>query len=202
MAWLIAGLGNPGPQYAATRHNIGFMVIDELARRAGGRLARHKRGQALACEVRIGLPGSSAQAVLVQPQSYMNASGGPVKALMQFYGVDENQLVVVHDELDIPFEAIRVKRGGGDGGHNGLKSIRGALGSGDFLRVRVGIGRPPGQQDPADYVLRPFPAGQQPEVAVLIDRAADAVESLVLQGLAATQNSFNHSPLNADPRSE
>lgn len=197
MAWLIAGLGNPGPQYALTRHNIGFMVVDELARRAGGRLARHKRAAALACEVRLGLPGAGASVVLAQPQTFMNASGGPVKALMQFYGVDEEQLIVVHDELDIAFEAIRVKRGGGDGGHNGLKSIRGALGSGEFLRVRVGIGRPPGRQEPADYVLRPFASAQAPEVALLVDRAADAVESLVFDGLQATQNAFN-----SDPRSE
>ncbi|MFM8897158.1 MAG: aminoacyl-tRNA hydrolase [Actinomycetales bacterium] len=191
MAWLIAGLGNPGPQYALTRHNVGFMVVEELARRCAGRLARHKRAQALACEVRIGAPGAAAQAVLAEPLSFMNASGGPVKALMQFYRVVESQLIVVHDELDIPFEAIRVKRGGGDGGHNGCKSIRQALGSGDFLRVRVGIGRPTGQQDPADFVLRPFPASQGAEVALLVARAADAVQSLVLQGLAATQNAFN-----------
>lgn len=197
MAWLIAGLGNPGPQYAPTRHNIGFMVVDELARRTGCRLARHKRAQALVGEARLGMPGASASLVLAEPQSFMNASGGPVKALMQFYGVQIEQLVVVHDELDIAFESIRVKRGGGDGGHNGLRSIRQALGAGDFMRVRVGIGRPPGQQDPADYVLRPFASSQSRELPVLIDRAADAVESLVLHGLEATQNAFN-----ADPRSE
>lgn len=196
MTWLVAGLGNPGSQYAQTRHNIGFMVVDELARRFGGRLARHKRAQALACEAKVGPPGSSVPVVLAEPQSFMNASGGPVKALMQFYGVDQEQLIVVHDELDIPFEAIRTKRGGGDGGHNGLKSIRQALGSGEFLRVRVGIGRPPGQQDPADYVLRTFSASERPEVGLLVDRAADAVESLLLRGLESTQNAFN-----ADPRS-
>lgn len=196
MTWLVAGLGNPGPQYAQTRHNIGFMVVDELARRLAGRLARHKRAQALACEAKVGPPGSSVPVVLAEPQSFMNASGGPVKALMQFYGVDQEQLIVVHDELDIPFEAIRTKRGGGDGGHNGLKSIRQALGSGEFLRVRVGIGRPPGQQDPAVYVLRTFAASERPQVGLLVDRAADAVESLLLHGLESTQNAFN-----ADPRS-
>jgi peptidyl-tRNA hydrolase, PTH1 family len=195
MAWLIVGLGNPGPQYSATRHNIGFMVTDELARRAGSRLARHKRAQALAAEGTLGLPGANASVVLVEPQSFMNASGGPVKALMQFYGVKVEQLIVVHDELDIAFDAIRVKQGGGDGGHNGLKSIRQALGTGDFLRVRVGIGRPPGRQDPADFVLSPFGAGERAQLPLLVDRAADAVESLVFSGLEATQNAFN-----ADPR--
>lgn len=195
MAWLIVGLGNPGPQYSATRHNIGFMVTDELARRAGSRLARHKRAQALAAEGALGLPGANASVVLVEPQSFMNASGGPVKALMQFYGVKVEQLIVVHDELDIAFDAIRVKQGGGDGGHNGLKSIRQALGTGDFLRVRVGIGRPPGRQDPADFVLSPFGAGERAQLPLLVDRAADAVESLVFSGLQATQNAFN-----ADPR--
>jgi len=195
MAWLIVGLGNPGPQYSATRHNIGFMVTDELARRAGSRLARHKRAQALAAEGTLGLPGANASVVLVEPQSFMNASGGPVKALMQFYGVKVEQLIVVHDELDIAFDAIRVKQGGGDGGHNGLKSIRQALGTGDFLRVRVGIGRPPGRQDPADFVLSPFGAGERAQLPLLVDRAADAVESLVFSGLQAAQNAFN-----ADPR--
>ncbi|MBU6244646.1 MAG: aminoacyl-tRNA hydrolase [Actinomycetales bacterium] len=194
MAWLIAGLGNPGPQYAATRHNIGFLVTDELARRTGSRLARHKRAHALAAEAKLGLPGANASVVLAEPQSFMNASGGPVKALMQFYGVEVAQLIVVHDELDIAFDAIRVKRGGGDGGHNGLKSIRQALGTGDFLRVRAGIGRPPGRQDPADFVLSPFGSGERAQVPLLVDRAADAVESLVFNGLAATQNAFNADP--------
>lgn len=194
MAWLIVGLGNPGSEYATTRHNVGFMVVDELARRAQVKLSRHKRAQALAAEGTLGLPGSHASLVLTEPQSYMNASGGPVKALMQFYDVTEERAIVVHDELDIPFAAIRVKRGGGDGGHNGLKSIRQAIGNGGFLRVRVGIGRPPGRQDPADYVLRPFASSERPEVPLLVDRAADAVESLIFQGLERTQNAFNADP--------
>lgn len=201
MAWLIAGLGNPGPQYALTRHNIGFMVVDELARRTGCRLSRHKRAQALAGQGSLGLPGAASSIVLAQPQSFMNASGGPVKGLLQFYGIDEGRLIVVHDELDISFASIRVKRGGGDGGHNGLRSIRQALGSGDFLRVRVGIGRPPGQQDPAEYVLRPFASSQVHALPLLVDRGADAVESLILHGLDATQNAFNANP-NANLRSE
>ena len=190
-AWLIVGLGNPGPEYAATRHNIGFLAVDSLAGSTGVRLARHRRAHALVGEGRLGPHGAGVKAVLVEPQSYMNESGGPVKALMQFYDIDVEHLVVVHDELDIPFESIRVKVGGGDNGHNGLKSIRRALGTGDFARVRLGIGRPPGRQDPADFVLKPFASAERPQVPLVAGRAADAVESLVLDGLERTQNQFN-----------
>ncbi len=190
-AWLVVGLGNPGPEYAATRHNIGAMAVDELAGTMGARLARHKRAHALAAEGRVGPVGAGSKVVLVQPQSYMNESGGPVKALMQFYDIDAEHLVVLHDELDIPFSAIRVKNGGGDNGHNGLRSIRKSLGTGDFFRVRLGIGRPPGRQDPAEFVLRPFASGERPEVPLLAQRGAEAVESLVLAGLERTQNLFN-----------
>ncbi len=191
MTWLVVGLGNPGPQYAATRHNIGFGVVDELAAQVGSKLARHKRAMALAAEGRLGLPGSSESIVLVEPLSFMNESGGPVKALMNFYDIDNEHLVVIHDELDLPFASIRVKFGGGDNGHNGLRSIRKSLGSGDFFRVRVGIGRPNGRQDPADFVLSGFPAAERPDLPSLTDRAAQTVESLVFQGLQATQNRFN-----------
>jgi PTH1 family peptidyl-tRNA hydrolase len=132
--------------------------------------------------------------VLVEPLSFMNESGGPVKALMGFYGTDPDHLVVVHDELDIPFSAIRVKHGGGDNGHNGLKSIRRALGTGDFTRVRVGIGRPPGRQDPAEYVLKPFPSAERKDMPEVVQRAADAVVSLITEGLERTQNRFNSGP--------
>ena len=189
--WLVVGLGNPGPEYAPTRHNIGFLVTDRLADQAGAKLARHKRGHALAAEAKIGMPGSMTHLVLVEPLSFMNESGGPVKALMGFYGVEPDRLVVVHDELDIPFQAIRAKLGGGDNGHNGLKSIRRALGTGDFYRVRVGIGRPPGRQDPAAFVLKPFSGTERAEVPEVVQRAADAVECLVTTGLEATQNRFN-----------
>lgn len=192
MTWLVVGLGNPGPQYAATRHNVGFWVIDALARRAGERLSRHKRAVALTSQVRIGGPGpAGAPAVLVEPQSFMNDSGGPVKALMSFYDVDVSHLVVAHDELDLPLGRLRVKQGGGDNGHNGLRSIRAALGSGDFLRVRLGIGRPPGRQDPAAFVLKSFSTGERSEAEVMAEEAADAIDVLVTRGLAAAQNAFN-----------
>ena len=191
MTWLIVGLGNPGPEYAATRHNIGFAVVDALAADAGGKLAKHKRAAAMVLEGRLGTPGSGARAILVEPLSFMNASGGPVKALLQFYDIAIDHLVVVHDELDIPFASIRVKFGGGDNGHNGLKSIRSALGTGDFTRVRMGIGRPPGQQDPADFVLKPFSSAERREVPELAVRGADAVQTLVLHGLERTQQEFN-----------
>jgi PTH1 family peptidyl-tRNA hydrolase len=194
MTWLIVGLGNPGPEYAATRHNVGFLVADELCRRVGVKLSRHKRAQALVAEGRLGPPGASESIVLAEPSSFMNESGGPVKAIMQFYGVDEGSLIVIHDELDIPFEAIRVKLGGGDNGHNGLRSIRRALGSGDFLRVRMGIGRPPGRQDPAAFVLKPFASVERPGLGLMVDRGADAVESLIASGLERTQNAFNTNP--------
>jgi len=189
--WLVAGLGNPGPEYAATRHNIGFMVADELATRSRASMARHKRAHALAAEVKVGLPGAMHRIVLVEPLSFMNESGGPVKALMNFYGVDADHLIVIHDELDLPFDAMRVKFGGGDNGHNGLRSIRKALGTGDFLRVRAGIGRPPGRQDPAAFVLKPFSSAERAELPPFLGRCADAVESLVIDGLERTQNRFN-----------
>jgi PTH1 family peptidyl-tRNA hydrolase len=189
--WLVVGLGNPGPEYATTRHNIGFLVTDVLADDIGARLARHKRGHALAAEAKLGIPGSLTRLVIVQPMGYMNESGGPVKALMGFYGVEPERLVVVHDELDIPFATIRVKFGGGDNGHNGLKSIRRALDTGDFYRVRVGIGRPPGRQEPADFVLNQFASAERKELPEVIQRAADATSALLTEGLESAQNRYN-----------
>lgn len=192
MTWLVVGLGNPGTQYAATRHNIGFWVVDVLARRSGERLARHKRAVASTAQVRIGGPGpTGTPAVLVEPLSFMNDSGGPVKALMSFYDVAVEHLVVVHDELDLPLGRLRIKRGGGDNGHNGLRSIRSALGTGDFTRVRLGIGRPPGRQDPAEFVLKAFSSAERAEASVMAEEGADAVEELLTRGLAAAQNAFN-----------
>lgn len=191
MTWMIVGLGNPGPEYASTRHNAGFLVVDLLASRVRGSLGRHKRAMAAVLEARIGPPGAGERVILVEPWSYMNVSGGPVKSLMSFYDVDPGHLVVVHDELDLPFGAVRVKVGGGDGGHNGLKSLRGSLGTGDFARVRVGIGRPPGQQDPADYVLKPFAGSERAALPEIVERSADAVETLVLHGVEQAQNQFN-----------
>lgn len=193
-AWLVVGLGNPGPDYASTRHNIGAMVVEQVADQLRAPLARHKRAHALCAEAKLGVPGAMTGVVLARPLSYMNESGGPVKALMDFYGIEPDRLVAVHDELDIPFAALRVKFGGGDNGHNGLKSMRKALGTGEFFRIRVGIGRPPGRQDPADFVLKPFSSTERKELADVIQRGADAAESLVLDGLDVTQNRYNVDP--------
>ena len=185
---LVVGLGNPGPAYRGNRHNVGFLVLDLLAGRLGARFKAHK-GRADVVEGRLGpLPG--ARAVLAKPRSYMNESGGPVVALRDFYKVPVEQLVVVHDELDLPYGSLRLKRGGGDNGHNGLRSVTRALGP-DYLRVRFGVGRPPGRMDPADFVLRDFPAAERKELDYHLDRAADAVEALVLSGLEPAQNRFN-----------
>ncbi|MDQ1733111.1 MAG: peptidyl-tRNA hydrolase, family [Pseudonocardiales bacterium] len=184
--FLIVGLGNPGPRYAATRHNAGFLVVDELAGRIAGRFKAHK-GHADVVEGRLaGFP-----VVLVKPKSFMNESGGPVKAISLFYKVPAERIVVVHDELDLPYGALRLKRGGGEGGHNGLKSTTSALGTKEYARVRFGIGRPPGRQDPADYVLREFAAPERKELPFLLDRAADATEALIAGGLEAAQNAYN-----------
>jgi PTH1 family peptidyl-tRNA hydrolase len=188
--WLVVGLGNPGPSYAATRHNVGVMVVDLLAARVGGTFKAHRRSRADIVETRIGdLPG--VRTVLAKPRSYMNESGGPVAALRDFFSIGQDHLVVIHDELDLPFGTIRVKRGGGDNGHNGLRSIRASLGSGDFCRVRFGIGRPPGRMDPAAYVLKPFSAAERSDLDYEVDRAADAVEALVVDGLTYAQNHYN-----------
>jgi PTH1 family peptidyl-tRNA hydrolase len=187
--WLVVGLGNPGPAYAGHRHNIGYLVNDELARRLGGTFRSHKTGRADVVEGRLGMGGP--RLVLGRPRTYMNETGGPVKALATFYKVQPDHLVVIHDELDIPFDTMRVKLGGGDNGHNGLKSIRGSLGTGDFYRVRVGIGRPPGRQDVADFVLTNYSAAERKVLPFQVDTAADAVESLVNEGLEKTQSRFN-----------
>jgi peptidyl-tRNA hydrolase, PTH1 family len=183
---LVVGLGNPGPRYAGTRHNVGFLVVDLLAERMGGRFKAH-RGRADVVEGRLaGVP-----VVLAKPRSYMNESGGPIVAVSRFYKVPVDRLTIVHDDLDLPFGTLRLKRGGGDGGHNGLRSATTALGSREYARVRFGIGRPPGRQDPADYVLRDFPAAERKELGYLVDRAADAVEALLAEGLESAQNKFN-----------
>jgi PTH1 family peptidyl-tRNA hydrolase len=190
--WLVVGLGNPGPTYAATRHNIGYLVTDELARRMGAPFRAHKSGRADVVEGRLAPPGRPApRVVLGRPRSYMNEVGGPVKALATFYKVAPDHVVAIHDELDIAFGTLRVKLGGGDNGHNGLKSIRSSLGTGEFYRVRAGIGRPPGRMDPADYVLSSYSAAERKELPFQVDRAADAVETLIELGLDATQQRFN-----------
>lgn len=188
-AWLVVGLGNPGPRYAGTRHNVGYLVVDELADRMGSPLRAHKSGRADVVEGRLGIGGP--RVVLGRGRCYMNESGGPTKTLATFYKIPVERLVVVHDELDLPFETLRVKRGGGDNGHNGLRSIRSSLDSGEFHRVRVGVGRPPGRQSPADFVLSDYSAAERTVLPFQVDRAADAVESLVSVGLEATQSAFN-----------
>jgi len=193
--WLVIGLGNPGPRYAGTRHNVGAMVVDELASRAGAALRTHK-ARASAAQVRVGTgPGGvpGPPAVLAVPTSYTNESGGPVKALLSFFSVPAERLVVVHDELDLDPGVVRLKRGGGEGGHNGLRSVSSALGTRDYLRVRVGIGRPPGRMDPADYVLRDFSPGERKELPFVVGDAADAVEELVTLGLLDAQQRV-HAP--------
>ena len=183
---LVVGLGNPGPRYAGNRHNVGFLVLDELARRVGGSFKAH-RGRADVIEGRLG----DVRVVLAKPKSYMNLSGGPVASLRDFFKVPAESIVVVHDELDIPFATLRLKLGGGDNGHNGLKSVTQSLGTRDYHRLRFGIGRPTGRQDPADWVLTDFSAVERRELPFHVDRAADAVESLLTEGLAATQNRFH-----------
>ena len=195
--WLVVGLGNPGPTYASHRHNVGAMVIGELARRGGVSLSAHRLQRANTADVRVGPNGTGAvgadteRLVLATTRSYMNESGAPVAKLLSYHRIDPAHLIVVHDELDIDFGRIRTKRGGGDNGHNGLKSIRAAIGTGDYYRVRWGIGRPPGRQDPADYVLSDFPGAVADDLAVEVSRAADAVECLVVQGLEQPQQRFN-----------
>lgn len=191
MTWLIAGLGNPGPAYATTRHNIGAMVVEAFALRTKSPLTRHKRALALSAETHVGMPGAIHKVVLAFPLSFMNESGGPIKALMDFYDVEPENLIVVHDELDIDFSTIRLKFSGGDNGHNGLKSIRKVLGTGDFYRERLGVGRPVGRQSPADYVLSAFSAEERKELPEFIDRSTDALETLILQGLEQAQSQFN-----------
>lgn len=195
--WLVVGLGNPGPTYAFHRHNLGFMVADELARRSGAGFTAPRGMRGDVCETRItslvmGAVGADAQrVVLLKPRTYMNNSGAAAAKACAYYGVEPAEVIAVHDELDLDFGRLRLKRGGGDNGHNGLRSLRSSLGTGDFLRVRIGIGRPPGRQAPADFVLTSFPASLREEVALEVDRAADAVEALMLGGLEAAQNSFN-----------
>lgn len=190
--WLVVGLGNPGPTYAGHRHNVGYRVVDELVDRMGGSLTAHRSTRADVLEGRLTPPGAPGpRVVLARPRSYMNELGGPVKALASFWKVSPERVVAVHDELDLPFGGLRVKLGGGDNGHNGLRSMRSSLGTGDFHRVRCGIGRPPGRQDVARFVLSDYSAAERRELPFQLMDAADAVECLVTEGLATTQQRFN-----------
>ncbi len=187
--WLVVGLGNPGPAYAGHRHNIGYLVTDELARRMGSPFRSHKSGRADVVEGRIAIGGP--RVVLARPRGYMNELGGSVKALASFYKVAPDHVIAIHDELDIDFGTLRIKLGGGDNGHNGLKSMRSSLATGDFYRVRAGIGRPPGRQDVADFVLSNYSTVERKELPFQVSDAADAVESLITDGLEKTQQRFN-----------
>lgn len=187
--WLIVGLGNPGPDYAATRHNIGQMVLDQLAQEVGGNFKKHSKARAQVLEGRLGLGGP--RVVLAKPLTYMNLSGGPVSALANFYGLVPEEIIVVHDELDIPFDSVKLKIGGGEGGHNGLRDISKALGTKDYYRVRTGIGRPPGRMDTADFVLKPFSTAEKKDLPFLISNAADATQMLIREGLLATQQKYH-----------
>lgn len=184
--WLIAGLGNPGPAYAANRHNAGFLTADVLAARAG---ARFKAGKfrALAADGRL----AGRSVTIIKPLTFMNESGGPVAGVSGFYRVGAEQLVVIHDELDLPFGTVRLKLGGGDNGHNGLRSVTARLGTREYYRARIGIGRPPGRMDPAVYVLRDFSAAERKDLPLVLEQAADAVEMLLADGLAAAQNAYH-----------
>ena len=184
--FLVVGLGNPGPSYAGTRHNVGAMVLDELAARAGVKPSPGKgaRARALVGEGRL----AGRRVVLARPTCYMNESGGPVRGLLDWSKIPADDLVVIHDELDLPFATVRLKLGGGEGGHNGLRSISRSTGTRDYLRVRVGIGRPPGRQDPADFVLKDFSATERKELDLLLVEAADATELLLAAGLEPAQN--------------
>ena len=186
--WLIAGLGNPGAEYAHNRHNVGQMVLDELASRIGSGFKSH-RSRAQVLEGRLGIGGP--RVVLAKPLSYMNVSGGPVSALCRFYDIEPGHVIAVHDEIDIPFDTVKLKLGGGEGGHNGLRDISKALATKDYLRVRVGVGRPPGRMDTADFVLKDFSGAEKKELPFLIDTAADAAEALVRDGLLAAQQQFH-----------
>ncbi|GGK83964.1 aminoacyl-tRNA hydrolase [Mangrovihabitans endophyticus] len=189
--WLVAGLGNPGREYAGNRHNVGFLVVDLLASRVAGKFGRSKRARADVAEGRLGYGGP--KLILLKPLTYMNLSGGPVAALGQFFKVPVDRVIAVHDELDLPYGQVRVKRGGGEGGHNGLRSMSKSLGSKEYARVRFGIGRPPGRQDPADYVLSDFGSAERKELDFLVDRAADVAEAVVLEGVEWAQNKYHGS---------
>jgi PTH1 family peptidyl-tRNA hydrolase len=189
--WLVAGLGNPGREFDGNRHNVGFLVADLLAARIGAKFGRHRRAVAHVAEGRLGVGVDAPALVIAKPMTYMNLSGGAVAGLSHFYKIPPAQIIAVYDELDLPFGQLRCKIGGGEGGHNGARSLSAALSTKDYLRVRFGIGRPPGRQDPADYVLSDFSTVERKELDFLVDRATDIVESLITRGLEWTQNAYH-----------
>ena len=190
MTWLVVGLGNPGDKYAATRHNVGQMVIDELVRRHNVKLSSHKSRTHIAA-FKLGVGVDAHPVIVAKSHSFMNETGGPIKALANFYSVEPQKIIALHDELDIPFAAIRTKIAGGDNGHNGLKSMTSAFGTAEYYRLRLGIGRPMGEQDPGDFVLKAFSKVEQKDLGEFIVRGADVVESLISDGLERTQTRYN-----------
>ena len=190
MVWLVVGLGNPGPEYQSTRHNIGQMVVDVLAEQNKARWTTHKSRTDVAA-YKIGVGPHASSVILAKSKSYMNESGGPIKALAAFYKIEPSKIIVIHDELDIPFNSIRVKLAGGDNGHNGLKSLTSSFATANYFRVRMGIGRPIGRQDPADFVLKQFAVAEKKELENFLTHGAEAVESLITAGLETTQQNFN-----------
>ena len=186
--FLVVGLGNPGPDYAFNRHNVGQMVIDVLASHLNAKFSKHKTN-AMVAETRLGI--GAEKLILAKPLSYMNTSGGPVANLAKFYGIDPDHVIVIHDELDIPAESVTIKFGGGHAGHNGLRDIISALGTNDYIRIRVGIGRPPGSMDTADFVLKNFSSTEKKELPTTLEIAADAVEAIIKDGLTAAQQRFH-----------
>lgn len=189
-AWLVVGLGNPGEKYASTRHNIGFVVADELAKRLGGKFTSNKY-RAKVLETRLSMGGNAPKIIIVKPETYMNDSGNAVAPLAKYFNCPPDQVIAIHDELDIAFNTLRVKIGGGDNGHNGLKSLTQSLSTPDYYRIRVGIGRPTTPQDTADYVLDNFSKSERAIVPDLAMRSCDAIESLITKGLEITQQNFN-----------
>jgi peptidyl-tRNA hydrolase, PTH1 family len=187
LAWLVAGLGNPGDRYANTRHNVGRMVVDELASEAGERFRKVRFLPAEAAEIREG----DDRVILVRSTLYMNESGPSFASVAKKQGIDPGHLIAVHDEIEIPAGELRIKSGGGTAGHNGLRSLGTALRTPDFFRVRAGVGRPPGRRDPSDFVLAPIAKRDETDIAILVGRAADAVRSLIRDGLEPTQDRFN-----------
>jgi len=182
--WLVIGLGNPGPEYESTRHNIGQLVVDELSQ--DEKFSTHKSRMQI-CEIK-----HQGQAlILAKSRGYMNETGGPAKALSDFYKIEVSKIIVVHDELDLPFNSLRIKLGGGDNGHNGLKSLTSSYSTPDYYRIRMGIGRPVGDQDPADFVLKPFSKDERKELQEFNSRGAQAIQSLVVNGMDKAQTTFN-----------
>lgn len=188
-SWLIVGLGNPGPNYQHNRHNVGHMVLDHISQRSGLKFKSH-RSNAMVTEFKV-VSATPVGVVLAKPNSYMNLSGGPVAALSKYFSIPASRIVVIHDELDLPFEALKIKTGGGHAGHNGLRDIISALGTNEFHRLRVGIGRPPGEQNVADFVLHDYSTNEKKQLSLQLELAADAVQVVVSEGITVAMQKLH-----------